>query len=231
MTKRILCLLPLLVFAASVAHADMISVGDSITFAPGIGNTGGAGTIVTANNDPTTSIVSFCMQADVGGPDDFNTTMYVTGITDFATYQSMDAGGDADGRDYLTSQTAWLYTQFRHSALDGFDGSANSYDALQWAIWQLQGEKWIPFDDSGTDGQIVSELGNAFVALADNAVANGYSGIGDVRVLNLNYADGSDAQDQLTMVPEASSFELLALGALAMVVIRRRGWIAPRQFA
>ena len=217
--KRLAICSAILFLCAHPARADGIAIGDTVTFAPGLGSIGGP-TLVTINNDPSTTFESFCMQANVGGWGDFSTTMVVTGVTDYATYQPMDQGGDQNGNDYLTSQTAWLYTQFRNTGLgsDGFDySSSNSYDALQWAIWQLQGEKVIP------DGMGFTSLANTFIAAANDAVANGFSGIGDVRVLNLNYAaDGTDAQDQLTFVPEPTTIELLGLGILALYVGRRR---------
>jgi PEP-CTERM motif len=228
MTKRVLCLLPVLLLASRVAQADSISVGDTITFAGPLGNSGGSGIVVTANEDPTTSYVSFCMQMSVGGPNDFSTTMLVAGISDYATNQPVDQGGDEQGRDFLTSQTAWLYTQFRLNGLTGFDGSKSAYDSLSWAIWQLQGEASIPQDDSP---ESITPLANSFIALADDAVASGYTGIGDVRVLNLVYQDGSDAQDQLTLVPEPSSLELLGLGMVALFAVRRRQWLTQGQMA
>lgn len=221
--RRFGFLVALMLLLPRGVYADSIAVGDSVTFSPGLGTIGGAGTIVTVNDDPTTAFVSFCMQADVGDPNtDYSTTMYVTGMSDYATYQPPVAGGDASGRDFLTSQTAWLFTQYRDGSLTGFDGSTNAYDALQWAIWQLQNERVIP------DGMAFSGLANSFISLANDAVAAGYSGIGDVRVVNLNYADGSDAQDQLTMLPEPSSWELLGLGVAALFFFgRRRATASP----
>ena len=89
-------------------------------------------------------------------------------------------------------------------------------DSLQWAIWQLQGEKTIPLGETWTN------LANSFIDLSNQAVANGTTIGSDVGVLNLNYADGSDAQDQLTIVPEPSSLQFLGFGAVALFVGHRR---------
>jgi len=222
--KRVTLLLALVMCLPHGAQADNIAVGDSVTFAQGIGDTG-APIFVTANGDPTTTFVSFCMQSEVGGPGDFSTTMYVAGISDYATFQPEDQGGDANGRDYLTSQTAWLYTGFRDGTLTGFDGSRIAATALQWAIWQLQGEKTVP------EGEDWSALATSFIDLSNQAVTNGFTGTGNVGVLNLVYANGTDAQDQLTLLPEPSSLELLGLGAVALFFSRRRLFAARAQAA
>jgi hypothetical protein len=187
-------------------------------------NDSGAGPfIATANGDPSTAFITFCLQADVGSWADLGTPLAIEGVTDSASSQGTDQGGDASGQDPLSSQTAWLYTQFRNGTLDGYDQSPAAAAAVQYAIWQLEEERVIP------GGQDYSALANSFVELANQAVADGFSGLGDVRVLNLVNADGTDAQDQLimvqdevTLVPEPSSAGLLAVGAILVFVGRGR---------
>jgi hypothetical protein len=197
-----------------VALADEIAVGDTLVLQQIFpdGNTGAGAFLATVNGDPKSAFVTFCMQADVGSWDDLGAPLSVVGITDYATFATPDQGGDASGRNYVSSQTAWLFTQFRNGSLAGYDQSVNASDALQWAIWQLEDQKWVP------GGQTYSDLANSFIAMADEAVANGFSGIGDVRVVNLVNAAGQDAQDQLTLLPEPSSFELVALGTLVLLL-------------
>lgn len=216
--SRVVLLLSLVSLAPHVALADSIAIGDTVILdqANASGNTGAGPFIVTANDDPTTAFVSFCLQKDVGSWADIGSTLYVAGVSEFASWQSPDLGGDANGADYLSSQTAWLYTQFRNGTLPSFDQSVNAMDAFQWAVWQLEDEAWIP------EGHDYTAVANSFVALANQAVANGFTGLGDVRVLNLLNADGTDAQDQLTLVPEPSSLELVAFGAVALFIGRRR---------
>jgi hypothetical protein len=215
--NRVAFLLALVLLVPRGARADNIGVGDTVTFQKAGGTSGGGEIIVTANNDPTTSFLSYCIQASVGSWADFSgTQMVVTGISNYATWLPAAQGGDATGKNYLTSQTAWLYSQFRAGALSGFDGSSNAIDALQWAIWQLQGQMTLPV------GMPYSDLANSFIALSDQAVANGFTGIGNIGILNLNYLNGADAQDQLTIVPEPSSIEFLVLGTVALFIGRRR---------
>jgi hypothetical protein len=94
-------------------------------------------------------------------------------------------------------------------------------DSLQWAIWVLEDEEWeVP-------AGAWKPLANHFIDLANQAVANGFSGIGDVRVLNLVSSDGVDMQDQLALVtPEPPTGALLICGLLGLAVARRR-WHAP----
>jgi PEP-CTERM motif len=224
--NRVAFLLALVLLVPRGARADNIGIGDTVTFQKAGGTSGGGETIVTANNDPTTSFLSYCIQAGVGSWADFSgTAMVVSGISNYATYVPASQGGDASGRNYLTSQTAWLYTQFREGSLSGFDGSSNAIDSLQWAIWQLQGQMTLPV------GMAYSDLANSFIDLSNQAVANGFTGIGNIGVLNLNYLNGKDAQDQLTIVPEPSSLEFLALGAVALFVGRRRFAWRPSEIA
>jgi hypothetical protein len=216
--SRVVLLVTLVWLAPHVAQADSIMVGDSVVVqqVSGNGNTGAGPFITTVNGDPSTAFISFCVQPDIGTWADLGTTQYVAGVTDFITWEPASMGGDANGQNFLTSQTAWLFTQFREGTLAGYDQSVTAGDALQFALWQLQNQMAVP------QGKTYSTLANSFIALADQAVTNGFTGIGDVRVLNLVNADGTDAQDQLTMLPEPSTIELLALGALALFVARQR---------
>ena len=216
--SRVVLLVTLVWLAPHVARADSISVGDTIVLnqITNRGTTGAGPFIGTVNGDASTAFVTFCVQPDVGTWADLGTTQYVAGVSDFITSEPESMGGNADGQNFLTSQTAWLYTQFRDGALAGYDQSVKAGDALQYALWQLQNEMAVP------QGKTYSALANSFIALADQAVSNGFTGIGDIRVLNLVNADGTDAQDQLTMLPEPSSFELLALGMFALFVARQR---------
>lgn len=194
---------------AGTAHADAISVGSTIKFADGPGTTGGGEFLVTV--DGVEQFITFCLQRTEYI--DFKTTFRIGGISTYASSDPVDKGGDpVTGHDPLSPQTAWLYTQFRANTLAGYDylGSTRwqSANALQNAIWWFEGE-------------ITTNPNNAFVTAANAAVAGGWTGLGNVRVLNLYFPDGREAQDQLALVPEPATMALFASG-LGFAVWRRR---------
>ena len=186
--------------AASAAQADTIAVNDSIKFADGPGTTGGGEFRVTINN--VDEFITFCLQRTEYI--DFKNTFVVGGISTFAMTDAVAQGGaPGTGHDPLSPQTAWLYTQFRANALAGYDYAGalrwQSANALQNAIWWFEGE-------------LASNPNNGFVTAANAAVAGGWTGLGNVRVLNLYTASGQEAQDQLALVPEPASLALFGLG-------------------
>ena len=187
-------LLPFLITLAfaSSAGATPIVAGTDIHVFNGPGNTGGGEFTIVV--DDTTSFISFCLQQTeyINFVNDFN----VDAISTYAVSDPSSRGGDGFGRDYLSPHTAFLYTQFRQGTLSGYNYSglnrANSADQLQNAIWMFEQE-------------IAMLSSNPFVALANSAIALGkWSGLGDVRVLNLSL-NGVEAQDQLCCYLRARS--------------------------
>ena len=104
MKKLIVSILTLcLVFSASVALAIPVEVGDTVTFLPGVGSTGG-GPFNIYNNNQGVTFQSFCLERNeyisIGG------TYTVAGISDAAMMGGV--GGGIDGADPLSGKTAWL---------------------------------------------------------------------------------------------------------------------------
>lgn len=206
-------LVALLLLGPATAYAGPIAVGDTLTFADGPGTVGAGEFTVTVNG--VDSFVTFCLQRTEYV--DFSTTFTIDGISPYALSDAPAQGGDGAGRDWLSPQTAWLYTQFRAGTLAGYDYSGanrwKSANALQNAFWWFEGE--LP-DNPGSE----------YIALANLAVVNGWTGIGNVRAMNLLTPRGVEAQDQLVLVdpavvPEPTSIVLMGSGLAAMLWRRR----------
>jgi len=220
---RLALLIPLLfAFSVTSASADNIAVGDHITFQKTPGTTTGGGPFLGSIVGTDISFLTFCLQSE--RPLDFGPEYVVGGVTDYAYWEDDNRGGEpGGGKDPISEQTAWLYTQFRNGTLSGYDGSTGAMDSLQWAIWVLEDEEWTVPDGTW------KPLANHFIDLANQAVASGsWSGIGNVRVLNLLGLDGTDAQDQLALTtPEPPTVALLICGLFGLGMTRRR-WLATQ---
>jgi hypothetical protein len=201
--SRFLVLVPLLAFAPATAHAGPIAAGDIVVLTDGPGTTGG-GEFNMFVNGSATSFITFCLQRSEFIS--FNTSFRVGSVTTYAD--------DAGGNDPIESQTAWLYTQLRQNPGSiGYLHNQAEANAFQTAIWYFENEITL------TNAQ---KMANKYIVMANQAVANGYSGIGNVRVANLLYMNGNRAQDQLVLVPEPASLAMFASGLLAVGALRRR---------
>lgn len=196
---------------STATAAPFVAAGDSIKVSNRPGDTGGGEFSLMVNG--SWSFISFCLQRTQYI--DYSNVFHVDAVSASAASDAAAQGGDAAGRDYLSPQTAFLYTRFRKGNLADYiysgAGQAASADRLQNAIWMFEQE--LPMDVS-----------NAYVIMANNAVLGGqWSGIGNVRALNLS-RNGVGAQDQLALVPEPAEMTLLGIGLISLGwAIRRRG--------
>jgi len=146
------------------------------------------------------------------GPFDYNATMASSAFGNGA------GGGTTDPLDL---RTAFLYSTFAtgqlSSELNTFVyGAKSSGKALQKAIWFIEEEI-----------NSVNGLSADLVALADQAITNGWIGSGNVSVLRLDDGLGNPLADQLIMGPTSVPLPmsaLLGLGGLIGVGILRKRW-------
>jgi hypothetical protein len=220
---RIIRVLALLVLVGSIpvaAGAGPIVAGDVVKFSDLPGNTGGGEFKLTDVGNAADWIITFCLQKTEYM--NFSNNFIVDSINPYTLTDPYEKGGDPQGRDWISSQTAWLYTQFTDGTLAGYayNGTAAqrsaSADALQHAFWMWEGEEAV--DES-----------NYYYALAKNHTPQNF-GTGDVAVMNLKlYNPGAqnhlaEAQDQLirVSVPEPATLTLMGAGMLGMAAVRRR---------
>lgn len=202
-----------LLLASGLAHAS-IQVGDKIYFTDGPGSPGGEFGVYMVGTTAPRLFTTFCVETNEYL--DFSTEGFnVVGITKEAVL-----GGTGGGSpDPLSAESAWLYSQFNHGTLLGYDGSAAKANALQQAIWYFENE---------SEG-----VNNDYVTLAIAASdADKAAALARVFVLNLTWAtsrsgheEGEYAQDVLYEVPEPMSLAVwggLGLFGLVGLAVRRR---------
>lgn len=189
---------------ASSAHASQVAVGDLIRFKGSLGTLGGgAFTVADVSNPTVADFLTFCVQV----------TQYINYSNDFRVDSITDYADDAAGPDFIAPETTWIMSNYSRGLLGSF--TAND---VQWAIWQLEGEKGSNWGNSA-----------ALITQAQVAVGGGWSNDG-VKVLNLFWGNGTKAQDQLvylpevttSAVPEPGTLALVGGGVIAAVVARRR---------
>ena len=193
-----------------------LKVENVISLSNGPGNTNGGEFKVNLVSPTKSSDIfrTFCLEANEYFSWDQHLT--IMGINDFATAGGVSGGGDQN-KDYLDDKTRYLYYHFYMGDLVGYDfsgpdGRAKSADKLQKAIWMLEGE-------------MAMDASNYFVYMVNSLSGDNWrAGLNSVKVLNLFKADGSKAQDQLTMVPEPGT--LLSLG----IVLLGLGGVTRRKF-
>jgi len=182
------------------------SVGDSIYFGDGPGSPGGEFYAKTySGGQLTSSFITFCLEGNEYLS--FGVEYKIAGITEYATAGGLS--GATDGKDYICSETAYLYSNFAHGTLAGYAHDATHANALQRAIWYYEGE--------GPNGVILqySDLTGLAKDYADLASTSANGTLYGVKVLNIVDRWGNPKQDQL-YVPEPGTLLLLGFGFFAL---------------
>jgi hypothetical protein len=160
------------------------------------------------------SFQTFCLEADENATNPMSIWVSEASVNETngtaGTYGSgshaWGGGTNTNNGDNLNPFTAWLYTQFATGNLIDYAYSGtNSYGlnraqtagALQWLIWTTENE-------TGSHVNGIAPTGNQVNLLNDwNNLynASGWTGLGNVRVLQNSTSGGGAAQDFLYLSP------------------------------
>lgn len=177
------------------------------------------------NANQGVGFVTFCLEH--GEFVSFNTS-YTAALSLSAV---AGGGGAVNGHDTISRGTAWLYTQFAKGTLASYDynyntaGRDSSAGLLQQAFWYLEDEVSLTATQIASNPFLQAAKGKFSddLAVAKLNTTSEYA----VLVLNMYDAQGNKVQDQLVIVPEASTIMagallLLPFGASTVRILRKK---------
>jgi hypothetical protein len=174
------------------------------------------------------SFQTFCMESDESTPDYSYMKIWVSeasvnsnGTTNAygSGSHAWNGGSNTNYGDNLDFKTAWLYTQFATGNLYNYaySGSVNGLnrektaEALQWLIWDTEGESKSSLSLNSTQNTLVSTWNSLYSQ-------SGWTGIGDVRILQCYTSYDNRAQDFLYLMTPVPVPGAVLLGLLGMAV-------------
>lgn len=145
---------------------------------------------------------------------------------------SWNGGSNTDLGDDLDTRTAYLYTEFAQGTLTGYDwgsGSggygglsrAETAGVLQRVIWRIEDEGGVDWNTTFGSVSLDKSEERQLAELWYTMDLGGWSGIGDVRVLQ-TYSGTDFRQDQLFLTPVPGAVLLGFLGlSVAGIKLRK----------